>query len=148
MVKFTVNFLVIVLAIGIVAAIAVPYYIKHAKRARTAEAVQHVESIHRVLAEWQANPNLGDGTLPSDITVMGKDGKTFLQHFPHETKRLSSGSKFYLYSFEQAVNEEGRLVPKVTVTARGGTGDSYVFGVILVSLPSGDAEVSKVSDSH
>ena len=136
---------VFLIIMGFLAALAVPQYIKREKRLRTVEALSHVKLIHSALAEWQVNPSLGDRTLPTDVTVIGKDGKTFSKHFPHEADMLSAGGKYYLYSFKQTVDEEGQLLPIVTAKAREGW---MIYGDVVVSLPSGESMVSKVSDSY
>ena len=129
-------------------ALAIPLYVKMVKYNRTVLTMIQVESIYSALAKWQDDPELGDGTLPSDITTMGKDGKTFLQHFPDDTKCLTNPNKcdtYYAYTFEEATGPDGKIVPKVMATTKD---SSQVRGEIIISLPGGEAEVIKVSDSY
>ena len=129
-----ISILVILFIIGILAANGVPGYISYTKRSRTAQGLDNVVAIHQALVEWQGDP-----------TTKRKDGRTFSEIFIAEGDWLANGDKQYSYSFGQTMGEDGKMVPLVTATARN---SQAIFGEILVSLPSGESTVSKVSDSH
>jgi prepilin-type N-terminal cleavage/methylation domain-containing protein len=56
-----IELMIVVAIIGILAAIAIPQYVKYVKRTRTAEAVTHVQQAYNALADWYAHPDLGNG---------------------------------------------------------------------------------------
>jgi prepilin-type N-terminal cleavage/methylation domain-containing protein len=85
-----IELMIVVAVIGILAAIAIPQYVKYVKRARTAEALTHVQTAYNALADWYANPSLGNGVFLVTITDSGAGGKTFADHFPEEAVWLTT----------------------------------------------------------
>ena len=118
----------------ICAAIAIPPYIKYNKRSRTAEAMKHVEAIHQALMDWKA-----------DSEAERENGKIFSNTYLHEESWLSNGGEHYTYSFTETMREDGQWIPEVTATARN---NAAIYGEVIVSMPSGESTVSKVSHSY
>src|SRR6185295_8757317 len=83
-----IEMMIVVAIIGILAAVAIPEYIKYVKRTRTAEAVTHVQQAYNALADWYAHPDLGNGHAIQDLADLngntGAGGKHFADHFPTE----------------------------------------------------------------
>ncbi|MFQ5780696.1 MAG: ankyrin repeat domain-containing protein [Nitrospiria bacterium] len=77
-----------------------------------------VYSLYGVFKVWQADPRMGDGTLPENVNTIGKDGRTFAQHFPKEGEWLKSGDGYYAYSYTLTEEAEGKIIPHVTAKAR------------------------------
>ena len=140
-----IELMIVVAIIGILAAIAIPQYIKYVKRSRTTEAMQHTKKLYDALADWYANPDLGDGTFFTATTNAGKAGAVpFSSHFPQETIWIDSGDKYYSYAVTtQTVG--GGTVPKVTATADNA---EAVFGEVVISLGGGESTVSIVSSNY
>lgn len=125
---------IVVAIIGILASIAISAYNDFNRRVRSAEARAAVTSIHDALIQWQADPNLGNGSLPSNVDAKGKDGKSFAAHFPKEAAWLAQGGTNYIYTF--APNSEPGAPPTLQVTARARR-PKRVYEPTLVSQPDG-----------
>ena len=144
-----IELMIVVAIIGILAAIAIPQYVKYVKRSRTAEALNHVQAAYNALADWYANPDLGNGKFLTAITDTGTGGKNFSDHFPAEAIWLTSGSgggdKYYTYIFASTTGAGGGTVPLVTATARS---SDAVFGYVVKSRGGGDSTVITVSPAY
>ena len=144
-----IELMIVVAIIGILAAIAIPQYVKYVKRSRTAEALNHVQQAYNALADWYANPDLGNGNFLVATTDTGTGGKTFSNHFPAEGVWLTTGSgggdKYYTYAFQSTTGAGGGTVPLVTATAR--TSDA-VFGMVVKTRGGGDSTVTAVSSTY
>ena len=140
-----VELLITIAIISILAAIAIPQYIKYVKRTRTSEAIQHTKSIYNALLEWYSHPSLGDGTFLKATTDLGRSGEVpFSTHFPSETAWIDSGDKYYTWIFTSTNVGEG-LIPRATGTARNA---ETVFGEVIITGRGGEAQVSRVSASY
>jgi prepilin-type N-terminal cleavage/methylation domain-containing protein len=144
-----IELMIVVAIIGILAAIAIPQYVKYVKRSRTAEALNHVQGAYNALADWYANPDLGNGKFLTAITDTGTGGKKFSDHFPAEAIWLTSGGsggdKYYTYVFASTTGAGGGTVPLVTGTARS---SDAVFGYVVKSRGGGDSTVITVSPAY
>ena len=144
-----IELMIVVAIIGILAAIAIPQYVKYVKRSRTAEALNHVQAAYNSLADWYANPDLGNGNFLVATTDTGTGGKTFANHFPAEAVWLTSGAgggdKYYTYAFASTTGAGGGTVPLVTASARA---SDAVFGVTVKSRGGGDSTVIAVSSTY
>ena len=143
-----IELMIVVAIIGILAAIAIPQYVKYVKRSRTAEALNHVQQAYNALADWYANPDLGNGrSITNALTDVGTGGKTFSNHFPAEQAWLVSGGgdKYYTYTFGSTTGAGGGSVPKVTASARS---SDAVFGMSVKSRGGGDSTVISISPTY
>jgi prepilin-type N-terminal cleavage/methylation domain-containing protein len=143
-----IELMIVVAIIGILAAIAIPQYIKYVKRSRTAEALDHVKMIYNALADWYSNPDLGNGTFLTAVTDAdaAPGVRAFSNHFPAEAAWISAGDKSYLaYAFQSTIGAGGGTVPLVIATARN---TDAVFGIEVRSLSGGESTVSAVSSTY
>ncbi len=147
-----IELMIVVAIIGILAAIAIPQYIKYVKRSRTAEALDHVKMVYNALADWYANPDLGNGTfLPAGAAFTQDDSAPgthfFSQHFPAEAAWIDSGDKSYEPYFYSSVIDPigGGSIPFVRASARN---NDAVFGTTVVSLGGGESTLQNVSTTY
>jgi type IV pilus assembly protein PilA len=119
-----IELMIVVAIIGILAAIAIPQYIKYTKRSRTNNALEHARQICEAISEWYSNPMLGGQTATAGpISVAGaatvsQDGtSTFGDHFAAQGIWLSAvlGDGFYTYAMSDSDGDT--LNDMVTATA-------------------------------
>jgi prepilin-type N-terminal cleavage/methylation domain-containing protein len=141
-----IELMIVVAIIGILAAIAIPQYIKYVKRSRTAEAQDHVKMIYHALADWYANPDLGNGSFANTSAAVARTGGLgFSSHFPQEADWWDNNDLNYGYDITSVVGPGGGIVPLVTATALN---TDAVFGEVVISLAGGESTISKVSATY
>ena len=141
-----IELMIVVAIIGILAAIAIPQYIKYVKRSRTSEALSHTKKVYDALADWYANPDLGNGTFATGSDDIGRTGGlTFSSHYPQEADWWDNNDLNYGYVITDVTGPGGGTVPKVTATA---ITPGAVFGEVVISLAGGESTVSIVSSSY
>lgn len=127
-----IELMVVVAIIGILAALAVPQYMKYVKRSRTSSGIEHVRMICNAVMDWAANPNMADGDVinypPFPVTTQGRDRKTFQDHFPAEAAWLADGDAYYTYP---TVDLSSPKNPVVIAQARGGPADTSVYAAAI-----------------
>jgi len=133
--------------IGILAAIAIPQYIKYIKRSRTSNAVDHARMICNAITDWASAPNMSDGNLityPADPLAadgapgtVSVDGKAFKSHFPSEAGWMGAAAsttngadQYYQYIIDVAggVLTGSPSNPGVQGTAWSGLNGADIYG--------------------
>jgi prepilin-type N-terminal cleavage/methylation domain-containing protein len=141
-----IELMIVVAIIGILAAIAIPQYIKYVKRSRTSESLAHVKNIYDSLVDWYANPNLGNGTFAASAAALSKTGSlTYSSHFPQEADWWNNGDMNYNYTITSFVGPGGGLIPRIRGEARN---RDAVFGEVVISNEHGEGTVSTVSATY
>ena len=141
-----IELMIVVAIIGILAVIAIPQYIKYVKRARTSEALDHVKMVYMSLADWYANPDLGNGTFAASAAAVARTGGLgFSSHFPQEADWWDNNDLNYAYTVASTTGPGGGTVPLVTATAINA---DAVFGSVVRSLAGGESTISTVSANY
>ena len=147
-----IELMIVVAIIGILAAIAIPQYIKYMKRVRTNSAIQHTVKICEAISEWNTDPAMGAGglyggapvvatSLVSEATV-GHDAVSFAVHFPAQGAWINAGDGYYTYTIDD-VGGDG-LNDRITADAIAS--EAIYLDVVRSSAPtSGSAGTTCVA---
>ncbi len=141
-----IELMIVVAIIGILAAIAIPQYIKYVKRSRSVAGLKHTGDICKTLLDWNGNPGLGNGSFPVDVDAVGVGGGDYTRHFPSEALFMTpdTGDGQYVYSWDattgivtgEAINAENVQFDTVVMNA-GGTGANAGCGGQTTTLSDG-----------
>ncbi|HSG05992.1 MAG TPA: hypothetical protein VLB09_06305, partial [Nitrospiria bacterium] len=150
--------MIVVAIIGILAAIAIPQYIKYIKRSRTSNATDHARMVCNAVTDWVSAPNMSDGDLtnypPIPVTTAGKDTKTFQQHFPSEAGWLAAAAgtdngadQYYQYVVDVAGGALGGSPsnPAVQGVAWTGKDGADIYGGIVQAGGNGSETSSDLT---
>ena len=140
-----IELMIVVAIIGILAAIAIPQYIKYIKRSRTTEGLKHVKKIYDAALDWYSSPELGDGNFAeADSSCESDSSKTFADFFPSIHQWWTEGDNYYTFTVTSTSGPGGTSIPKVHGYA---VDDGKIFGSIIESKSGGSSEVTTVSNS-
>lgn len=153
-----IELMMVVVIIGLLAAIAIPQYIRYIKRTRTTEGVDHARMICLAAMNWATEPLMADGDLvnfPLDpVTTPGKDGVPFNQHFPSEARWLAATAEtdfgvdiYYRYTVDMGGGGLGGSPSEAAVIAEawGGVNDSKIYADQIQAGGTGLSTGSKLS---
>lgn len=140
-----IELMIVVAIIGILAAIAIPQYIKYIKRSRTSNAVDHTRMVCNAVSDWLSGPNMADGDTAKMPAVgtdpVGKDTKNFSLHFPSEWQWINVGDQYYTYvPSVVAATGEPRVVGTVLVASTGA-----VYGILVEAGGIGSKTAANLS---
>ena len=126
--------------LGIIGVILNTVILIDEKRIRTAQAVNRVEEIYRViLASQGISPETKEGM---DFS-MPEDPESLTRNHPEAGRWLEEGDKFYRYSISGLKYDKGNVYPLVSAEAINA---EDVFGEVIISNPDGGATVARVSE--
>lgn len=146
-----IELMIVVAIIGILAAIAIPQYIKYIKRTRTSNAVQHARELCNANVDWYSSPNLGNGVMAATFAALGADGRKFNQHYPSEGKWWQTGDAFYKFAVTPQAGLSGTVFPLVTASSIVNTkvyGDIVKTGAVDDKVCMNDVAAMTVSATY
>lgn len=98
-----IELMIVVTIIAILAAIAIPQYIKYIKRSRTASGMGHARMICAAVNDWYGSPDMADGDLivyPPQPGTAGKSGVLFENHYSVEAVWMNNGDGYYAFAID------------------------------------------------